>query len=526
MIINSLIMRLVAVLLLFSLVSDAQKIKTPDELYQELFTAVQVSNIFSDSKVFVDAIAKNDPKVILERYRQASNIPNVRFDILAFLNQNFEFPSENIPAFISEEKNIVKHIESLWTVLTKEPDKASYSERSSLLPLPYPYIVPGGRFREIYYWDSYFTLLGLQRSGKTDLMEQIVNNFDYLIQTYNHVPNGNRTYYLSRSQPPFFAMMVQLLAEGKGESVLLNYEKSLLTEYKYWMEGGSALKKGSAYKRVVKMPDGTCLNRYWDDLDTPRPESYSEDIRTAQNSKRSPQLVYRNLRSAACSGWDFSSRWMADEKDLSSIEAIDIVPVDLNCLLLEMERTIAKVYHLKGEVQKKKQFEQNAAIRQKAILQYCWNARENFFCDYHWKKKQILSKITSAGMFPFYFIDNQKSKIQLAVSVLENKLLKAGGVLTTTVQSGQQWDAPNGWAPLQWVSIRALEKQGKKELATNVAQRWITLNQQVFGRTDKLMEKYNVENTALESGGGEYPAQDGFGWTNGVLLDLMYRYGK
>ena len=152
-------------------------------------------------------------------------------------------------------ENIISHIENLWTVLQRKSDLGIHG--SSLLPLPYEYIVPGGRFREIYYWDSYFTMLGLKESGLHELMESMVRNFVHLIDNYGHMPNGNRTYYLSRSQPPVLSMMVDLLSEVKGEKVYTHYYPAIEKEYLYWMD------EYKTTRHVVKMPDGSTLNRYY-----------------------------------------------------------------------------------------------------------------------------------------------------------------------------------------------------------------------------------------------------------------------
>lgn len=128
-------------------------------------------------------------------------------------------------------------------------------------------------------------------------------------------------------------------------------------------------------------------------------------------------------------------------------------------------------------------------------------------------------------MFPFFLQLADTSKFAQAKKVLINRFVKAGGVQTTLVHSGQQWDAPNGWAPLQWVTVSGLEAYGESTLARHIAQRWVAHNLSVFRQTGKLMEKYDVVNTNREAGGGEYPSQDGFGWTNGVLLVLMKKFG-
>jgi len=256
---------------LFVLKSFAQLPATPDKVYGRLFHDVQMARVFPDSKTFVDCIPKKAPAEIVASYQKMTSNPAIRFSIKLFTEENFEQPAAPQLNYITKEKDIVMHIKNLWGVLKREPDKMV--EGSSLLPLPFPYIVPGGRFREIYYWDSYFTMLGLKESGENEMMENMVKNFAYLIDSFGHVPNGNRTYYLSRSQPPFFSLMVELLAAVKGDGIYLTYLPQLEKEYKYWMEGSDKLAHGKANRSVVKLKDGNVLNRYWDELDIPRQET-------------------------------------------------------------------------------------------------------------------------------------------------------------------------------------------------------------------------------------------------------------
>ena len=181
---------------------------TPDKIYGQLFIDVQMQKIFPDGKTFVDCTPKRKPADIMYDYGLAKG---AGFDLKRFVLDNFNLPPAP-PAFnyVVQEKDVVNHIKNLWGNLKREADKASplggglEGAGSSLLPLPNPYIVPGGRFREVYYWDSYFTMLGLKESGETETIRNMIDNFAYLINTYGHIPNGNRSYYLSRSQPPFF----------------------------------------------------------------------------------------------------------------------------------------------------------------------------------------------------------------------------------------------------------------------------------------------------------------------------------
>ncbi len=504
-----------------------KKTQPPDVQFGTLFTDVQLSKVYPDNKTFVDCIPKRNPKTILADYAKLKNNPAISFNLKLFAEENFELPSDP-PLFnaVQQEKNVTTHINNLWNHLKREAvtDKGGWKV-GSLLPLPYPYIVPGGRFREVYYWDSYFTMLGLKESGEIATIENMVNNFAHLLNVYGHIPNGNRSYYLSRSQPPFFSLMVELLAGIKGENVYKTYFSALKKEYAYWTD------KTAATKHSVRMPDGSLLSRYYDQLSMPRQESYYEDYTLA--SKLSPARtasLCRNLRSGAESGWDFSSRWFADGKNLSSIQVTDIIPVDLNSLLYHLESTIAKACKMTGDEKGRALFNTNAERRRMAIDRYCWNKQTGYYFDYNHKSRQQSSAITAAGVFPLCFInlhpESMEAKGKSVAAILRQHLLKDGGIVTTTVQSGQQWDAPNGWAPLQWMTVWALNRTGQQELASDIAMRWTALNEKVYANTGKLMEKYNVINTSLEAGGGEYPSQDGFGWTNGVYLAMKKMLGK
>ena len=521
---------------------NAQQPAPPDKIYGQLFEDVQLQKIFPDGKTFVDCTPKRKVKDIMYDYGIMKG-PNM--DLKKFVDDNFKLP----PAppqlnYVQQEKDVSTHIKNLWGTLRRNAD-AKPVEGSSLLPLPYPYIVPGGRFREIYYWDSYFTMLGLKESGEVEMIENMIKNFAYLINTYGHIPNGNRSYYLSRSQPPFFSMMVQLLAGIKGDGVYKTYLPAMEKEYAYWMEGADKMKAGTAAKHLMKLDDGTLLNRYCDASKTPRTESYKEDQDLAESLAQdlamrirvtSPEALKRvlanrkaevneHLRSGAESGWDFSSRWFADGKNIATIQTTDIIPVDLNCLLYAMEMNISKAKKLGGQANAAAVYLQKAGKRKAAILKYCWNEKAGFFCDYDGVSKSGLDKITAAGLFPLFVKIATPAQAEAADATTQKYLLKPGGLVTTTEHTGQQWDAPNGWAPLQWISITGLNNYAKNETAKNIATRWLALNEKVYAATGKMMEKYNVEDLTKEAGGGEYKSQDGFGWTNGVYLALKKMYG-
>ncbi|MDP4212250.1 MAG: alpha,alpha-trehalase TreF [Bacteroidota bacterium] len=498
----------------------------PDKIYGDLFTDVQMQRIFPDGKTFVDCIPRRKPADILYDYGLQKG-PN--FNLKKFVEDNFEIPQPIAANYKTDStEDVVTHIKHLWTVLRRNPDKEV--EGSSLLPLPYPYIVPGGRFREVYYWDSYFTMLGLKESGETDMIENMIRNFAYLIENYGHIPNGNRTYYLGRSQPPFFSCMVELLAGIKGDSIYQTFLPDMEKEYAFWMDGADKIKPGQVYRRVVKLKDGHLLNRYWDDSTVPRQESYREDFLTAEKSGRNKIEMYQHLRAGAESGMDFSSRWFGDKKNISSIQTTDILPVDLNCLLYHLELTISKAKIINGDQDGARLFQEKAKARGDQIDKYFWNKKMSYYTDYNFKTARQKDIITPAGLYPFCFIKEHPDYLSFlgrkVAVVLKAKLLKDGGFVTTEYATGEQWDAPNGWAPLEWMMIWGLDRCGQKNLAAVAARRWIRLNTRVYKQTGKLMEKYNVVDITKEAGGGEYGGQDGFGWTNGVLLKLISVYGS
>lgn len=496
---------------------------SPRQLYPGLFEAVQLGRIYPDNKTFVDALPQAPPATILRAYRQQQGQPG--FDLRAFVQMHFRPPVEATDLYHSNvAAGIRPHLDTLWTVLQRQQDLAA-GPGSSLLPLPHPYLVPGGRFREVYYWDSYFTMLGLQESHRALTIRHILDNFAYLIRQNGFIPNGNRTYYLTRSQPPFFALMTELLAQEQGDTALLRYQEPLLLEYAYWMAGADLVRPGTAHGTVVRLPRGELLNRYWDSSDQPREESYVEDVTAAQQNAQPTADFYRNIRAAAASGWDFSSRWFGPAGNLASIQTTSLVPVDLNCLLYQLERTIARTYQLRGDMTRAQVYLLKAEHRRQAIQAYCWDKKAGWFADYNWQLKQRSRTRTLAGVFPLAFSLATPRQARQVAAGLRKDFLKPGGLVTTLTKTGEQWDSPNAWAPLQWMAIDGLEHYQQHALARDIARRWIRLNVNVFQQTGKLLEKYDVVNTQAIAGGGEYPLQDGFGWTNGVLLKLLNRYG-
>jgi len=495
--------------------------ESPDRIYAELFEEVQSTHLLGDSKTFVDAIAKTDPRDILRAFRAQRDQPG--FDLAAFVDAHFELPETDVEVATDRAGLPAEdRIEQLWDLLTRGSDKQV--EHSSLIPLPNRYVVPGGRFREVYYWDSYFTMLGLADSGRIGLIRDMVENFAYLIDEVGFIPNGNRTYYCSRSQPPFFALMVGLLAEvSADEAVYARFLPQLKREYAFWMaEADTLCVEEPAHRRVVMSPDGL-LNRYWDDAAIPRQESFAEDIELAQSVSRDSEQLYRDVRAGAESGWDYSPRWFEDRHSMKSIRTTKVIPVDLNTLMYNLEATLARICKTHGSNADAKAFDARAENRKKLLQNLFFDDASGMFMDLSLSDFSVTGTLSIAAAYPLFFGIATQVQAERVALCIHRDFLKAGGWVTSNYDTGQQWDSPNGWAPMQWITYCGLERYGYHDEAQTGARRWIEDNIAIYQKHGRLLEKYNVLSSGLAGTGGEYEVQDGFGWTNAVLLRLMQK---
>jgi alpha,alpha-trehalase len=487
---------------------------SPAALYGELFQRVQTDRIFADGKTFVDAMPRHAPAEIIAAYERQH--PADKVALRDFVLANFSVPGVND----HQAADLREHVRTLWPLLVRQP--VADRPGSSALAMPAPFVVPGGRFREMYYWDSYFTMLGLKVDGQQPLVESMLADFVSIIDRYGHIPNGMRTYYLSRSQPPFFAMMLDL-SQDKDPALAAQRLAALRKEHDFWMKGTSCLDRSGACDRVVKMPDGALLNRYWDDRDTPRDESFAEDVTTAAKISAPATTTYRHLRAGAESGWDFSSRWLADPQNLTSIHTTDIVPVDLNSLMLAMEQRIQARCLAALDQKCADEFAGLVKRRKAAIDHYLWVPKDGRYADWDRVTHKPTSVISAAMLYPLFVGAASPGQATAVGATVRKTLLAPGGLRTTPLRTGQQWDTPNGWAPLQWVAIDGLARYGQGDLAHDIAGRWMSSVASAYAETGKMLEKYDVEEKR-PGGGGEYPLQDGFGWTNGVASAILERY--
>ncbi|KAM3615402.1 uncharacterized protein V6R79_001665 [Siganus canaliculatus] len=514
---------------------------------------VQVAKFFDDDKYFVDMKLKAAPDVVLLAFHNLSAespdsvIP--RDKLQEFLVTYFEEPGTEFetwtppdwhdsPVFLEgiadrELREWAGKIHSLWKSLGRKI-RASVKDQPELysqIYLPNPVVVPGGRFREVYYWDSYWVINGLLLSEMTDTAAGIIQNLLYLVDRYGFVPNGGRIYYERRSQPPFLTLMVESYYQAtKDKEFLRAALPALEQEYSFWMQNRS----------VAVMVNGSehVLNRFHVEADLPRPESYTDDLELAEGlPDELKQQLWMDLKAGAESGWDFSSRWYIDSDGNSNSTLRDtrtsqILPADLNALLCRNEKTLASFYRILGDGDSAAPYDQAAARRVEAIEAVLWDAEKGAWFDYNLVTNSKHSEFYPSNLAPIWAqCFSQPEMGEQAVQYLKGSgaLDFPNGVPTSLRETGQQWDYPNAWPPLQHMLIEGLSKLPSKEatqIASDLAQHWIKTNWFTYTNYEAMFEKYDVNGDGKPGGGGEYEVQLGFGWTNGAALQLLHQYGS
>uniref|UniRef100_A0A7S3NM94 Trehalase n=1 Tax=Aureoumbra lagunensis TaxID=44058 RepID=A0A7S3NM94_9STRA len=558
-----------------------------------LLEAVQSLGLFNDSKTFVDMRMRSSPEEILNKFSELES-PLDYEKVNSFVHEYFfdaDGELENwTPTDWTPLPFRISHIDDIdtrrWAIDLNErwkelgrrvADKRNLTEaRSSLLAPPYPFIAPGGRFREPYYWDSFWIVKGLLASDMHQTAKNIISNLLEYIANFGFVPNGGRVYYLNRSQPPLLSEMLiaylDSLFSHKQNTQQNNFAHIefirralylLETEYSWWMHS----------EHAVSLSDGYVLNRYYANTSNPRPESWREDVTTAA-SVQDKAMLYANIAAAAESGWDFSTRWMADGKHLDSTCTNNIIPVDLNAIMLRFEYNLALLHSLllryqttnslssawstlhsfrydsESELNNNENYSDdidfankehrdsvrryiNAAQKRRAAIQaLLW--KPELSC---WRDLWLTNNCNSAAYYQSFqpyasdFImlwaggaDGLDIAIQASILKTILTLYKRGGFTTSLNGSGQQWDLPNAWPPLQYFLIRGLDRldlPAAKQLATDATYTWLQSNYLGWNTSGVMMEKYNALEPGVSGQGGEYKPEIGFGWTNGVVLDLI-----
>ncbi|XP_041920060.1 trehalase isoform X1 [Alosa sapidissima] len=519
----------------------------------ELLRRVQTAKLFNDDKHFVDMKLLASPDVVLEAFHNLTfGVQNqtITSSILKdFLTRFFDAPGKEFetwtpadwheqPQFLSKIKdpklyNWAVDLHRLWKSLGRKitMDVKDHPELYSQIYTPNPVIVPGGRFRELYYWDSYWIINGLLLSEMTDTAQGMINNFLYLVDRYGFVPNGGRIYYERRSQPPFLTVMVRdYFRVTKDINFLKKAVPALEREYNFWMQNRSIIVEVDGNKHI--------LNHYNVQIGQPRPESYTDDLDLAEHmSEVDKERLFVELKAGAESGWDFSSRWFGGNKDSNNATLKDIytssfVPTDLNALMCLNEHTLAQFHHELGNDAAAQHYSKAYNNRLKAVEAVLWNSEKGVWFDYSLQTNSSNFAFYPSNLAPLWAHCFNHSDMQLrAFEYLKDSgaLNYPHGVPTSLHNSGEQWDMPNAWSPLQQMLIQGLSDipSGEpKELAFELAQKWIQTNWAAYSIYEAMFEKYDVNAGGKPGGGGEYEVQLGFGWTNGVALQLLDNYGE
>ncbi|KAJ7305359.1 hypothetical protein JRQ81_011293 [Phrynocephalus forsythii] len=519
----------------------------------QLLQQVQEAQLFEDDKHFVDMPLKASPDAVLEQFwMQVNATPGgalPKEQLAAFVDTHFSPPGEELENWVPPDwtasppllgrildeklRSWAQKLNEKWRQLGRQmkPEVKTSPERHSLIYVPNPLIVPGGRFREYYYWDSFWVLEGLLLSNMTATAEGMIRNFLYLMDKLGHVPNGGRVYYKQRSQPPFLTLMVESYLRHTNSTAFLRESIGRLeAEYRFWQENRSVNVSVGGKEYV--------LNRYHVQVGEPRPESYWKDALLAVGLPRGAQrALWAELHSAAESGWDFSSRWFLPgppplKATLQDTQPSAVLPVDLNAILCRAEQLLASFYETLGDHVKAKQFQAAHQERALAVRHLFWDEDTGAWFDYNLLRQRPNKAFYPSNLMPLWaecgVTPGDAGKV---VSYLKGSsaLSYTKGLPTSLAHTGQQWDLPNAWAPLQQMTIEGLAKSSSPEaqqLAFTLAQQWVRTNLAVYERFQSMFEKYDVEGDGQPGGGGEYEVQEGFGWTNGVILQLLDRYGE
>ncbi|EDW62035.1 uncharacterized protein [Drosophila virilis] len=517
-----------------------------------LLRAVQMTGLYKDCKYFVDMSCRYSPERILADFQLFSSCKKNETSVkhlTNFVDNHFDQPGTEMeywcppdwrmePAFLAQIKDpqlkkFGSDLNRIWKQLGRNMKDCvrTSPQMYSLVYVPNPFIVPGGRFLEFYYWDTYWIVRGLLYTGMHQTARGMIDNLLYMVQQYKAVPNGGRVYYWGRSQPPLLVLMVKAFLEFTKDDQYVLRILPLLE-----MEMDNFLKNHSV------QVEGRTMYQYRDKSSGPRPESYREDVASAAGfcSDDEKEEHYANLKAACESGMDFSSRWFVSPcgtnvGTLANIKTSWIVPVDLNCILFRSCKTLAEFNNMAGNTAKAQQYRNIACGLIKAITAVLWNEKRGVWLDYDLKNKTprdyfVVTNLSPLWLHAYPIADNEKISKSVMDYIEENKLDSfPGGVPHTLSNTGQQWDYPNVWPPMMLMLIEGLNNLGTPEadeMSKRWRERWVRTNYEAFSKTGFMHEKYNCEELGAAACNGEHQPQTGFGWTNGVLIELLARYGE
>lgn len=549
-----------------SLTSDLRKFENLPPICEsqiycqgELLKDVQLARLYEDSKTFVDKKLKFSEREILQKYQalkgQAGKLGLSQDQLRQFVDENFEDAEElenwippdfkDRPALVSlitdwKYRKWLLLLNQIWKQLGKKMniDVLINADRHSLIYVANGFLIPGGRFLELYYWDTYWIVRGVLLCDMPETAKGIIENIISIVERYGYMLNGSRKYYTGRTQPP---LLIQMAATYYTTTNDLTFIKNNILvmerEFQFWLNN----------RMVAINKDGNVyiLAHYQVQTAGPRPESYKEDYILAMNLTTEAQKnrLYNNLKATAESGWDFTSRYFntngTDGGTLADIDTPNFINVDLNAILHANAVTLAEWFHILDDPVKSAYYKAIAKRFLIGIEAVLWDEKAGMWFDYdlrHEKSRKLFYPSNFAPLWTGSYTFPKSLVAQSAIRYLAaNNMITPEytpvyyGIPTSLRNSTQQWDFPSCWPPLQMMVIQGLDRTydlNAQLVAYNLASKWVLTNYVGFSRTGTMFEKYDAEKLGTAGGGGEYKSQTGFGWSNGIIFELFARWGN
>jgi alpha,alpha-trehalase len=414
------------------------------------------------------------------------------------------------------------------------PDNPNKIKWHGLLYLPHPYVVPGGRFNEMYGWDSYFIVLGLIRDNLIDLAKGMVENALYQIEHYGKVLNSNRSYHLDRSQPPLVSQMVlAIYRKTSDRRWLAKAVKTIEKDHQFWNSFPHLIESIglSRYYATSNKPGIEIIHSEIDELGRDhyyRVKEYFKthsvhDYRISKFYDKKKDVLkpgfYTADRSARESGFDPSNRYGPFGAGTPSYASIC-----LNSLLYQMELDLSEIHQILGDQALRNEWNERAVKRSIKVNHYCWDEDLGYYFDYDADRKMMRPYIFATTFYPLWAGIASQDRAQQVIKNLV-ALEAPGGLLASTYVTGNQWDAPFGWPPFHYFAVRALMRYGYLADAERLSYKFINLVNHEFEQHGSIFEKYDVSSESSEVKGnikfGYQSNEIGFGWTNAVYLELL-----
>ncbi|KAH9628626.1 hypothetical protein HF086_007831 [Spodoptera exigua] len=519
----------------------------------ELLHRVQINRVCEYSKAFVDLHMNYDENKTLDDFEKLLNSHNnylSKDQLKEFVGKYFSEDNglekwtppdfDGNPKFLNaiEDKKLkefARNIHKLWTHLGKKVkvDVFKNPDRYSLIPVSHGFFIPGGRFTEMFYWDTYWVVKGLLIAGMQETTKGILENFFELVDQLGYVPMASRWYHEKQSQPPLLTEMVAAYYKDTNDKEFLRNNIAYLEkEIDFWLSNRSVdtEKDGKHYK----------VHRYFVSIGRPRPFYYYTDIELIESFTNQTDIL-KGIWSAVESGWDFSSRWFADPEETErenpriDIRTMFISPVDLNAIIASALQHMANFHTDLMNVDKANTYAQLAQQLRDTIESVFWNEEDGVWYDYDLNLQSQRKYFYLSNFSPLWLSAVRSDFVKAKGEKILNYLIDSGaleypgGVPISMVNSGEQWDFPNTSPPFISVLVNALESIGTekaKELALQIAEKYVRASHVSFINYGNLCEKYDVNEFGKCGEGGERPTQIGFGWSIGVVLEFLMKYKK